>query len=129
MKIFIDDERIPVDDGWLVVRSYAEFCRAFLGGGTCVRELSFDHDLGGFDPTGLDCVNWLIETALDDPDLVSGLERIYFHTANIIGMVDMRGKLENAQEHGIIGTDIELVDKSCLFHSDHAVMPAGQEEY
>lgn len=123
MKIFLDDERIPVGEGWMVVRNYAEFTRLFAAAGADVTELSFDHDLGFREPTGNECVNWLIETALDYPQTVIGLTRIYFHTANGIGLKQMRSKIENMQRMGYF-PNAELIDRSCLLFTDHAIMPS-----
>lgn len=122
MKIFLDDERVPVEEGWTVARSFGEYHRLVLLGGSSITHISFDHDLGLLSLDGYACVHWLIDLAMDEPDLLTGLHTIMFHTANLTGLENMRSLLANAQKHGIL-SDVELVPYSCLFHSDHAIMP------
>jgi hypothetical protein len=47
-KLFIDDERFPVTDDWVIVRSSKEAIDHVLAHGM-PSEISFDHDLGGND--------------------------------------------------------------------------------
>jgi len=126
VKIFLDDERVPVKDGWFVVRDFFSFLEALKAGGELITEISFDHDLGWDKDrpkrSGKDCVNALIDLVLDHPDFLRGIERVWFHSANVEGADDMRKTLKNAMEHGVIH-EFELITYSCLFHSDHAVMP------
>ena len=129
MKIFLDDERVPVKyEEWVTVRNFGEFRRLMLRAGSAVTDLSFDHDLGlGELHDGMTCVHFLVDLAMDEPEMVSGLTKIMFHTANIGGMKNMRGLIESAQKHDIL-SGVELVDYSCLFHSDHAMMPKDFDE-
>jgi hypothetical protein len=47
-KMFIDDERFPVSDDWVIVRSSQEAIDTVLAKGF-PSYISFDHDLGGDD--------------------------------------------------------------------------------
>jgi len=82
-RIYLDDVRTPVDQGWVVVRSYDEFVAAVKDIGLSnIDVISLDHDLGDSamqeyhnnvspnytldysnitEKTGLDCAKWLIE--------------------------------------------------------------------
>lgn len=82
-RIYLDDVRTPVDNDWIVVRSYDEFVAAVKDIGLSnIETVSLDHDLGDSamleyhnnvspnytldysnitEKTGLDCAKWLIE--------------------------------------------------------------------
>lgn len=86
-RIYLDDIRTPVDNGWIVVRDYNEFVKKILELGLSNIDLiSLDHDLGDTamaeyfknvsknyelnydnitEMTGLDCVKWLINHFYD----------------------------------------------------------------
>ena len=86
-RIYLDDIRTPVDNGWVVVRDYNEFVKKILELGLSNIDLiSLDHDLGDTamaeyfknvsknyelnydnitEMTGLDCVKWLINHFYD----------------------------------------------------------------
>ena len=81
-RIYLDDVRTPVDNDWIVVRSYDEFVAAVESIGLDnIETVSLDHDLGDSaiqeyynnvapnytldysnitEKTGLDCAKWLI---------------------------------------------------------------------
>jgi len=45
--LYLDDMRTPMDQNWIVVRSYDEFCMAVHQYGLeNIERISFDHDLG-----------------------------------------------------------------------------------
>lgn len=67
MKLFIDDERFPPDDGWVIARTSSEaISRLQFYKMSCLNStirpevVSFDHDLGG-DDTTRPVVLWIIE--------------------------------------------------------------------
>jgi hypothetical protein len=83
MKIYLDDNRTPLDDSWIVVRDYEQFVKTIISIGdlSSIEIISFDHDLGitaideyfknvipnynlDYDNitelTGYDCIKWLI---------------------------------------------------------------------
>lgn len=94
-KIFLDDVRnpdytYPLDpDGWVVVRNYQEFVEA-LTEHVQPEVISFDHDLGDDPETGMDCLHWLIERALDG---ITNLHEVDLrvHSANPAGADNLRG--------------------------------------
>jgi hypothetical protein len=49
-KLFIDDERTPATDGWVIVRSSNE-ALTYIQNNGWPEFISFDHDLGGDDTT------------------------------------------------------------------------------
>ncbi len=92
-KMFIDDERYPVDTSFVIVRSVlkAQECIAKNGVPTYI---SFDHDLGENTPTGFDLAKWLVEKDLDQnggflpPDF-----DFFVHSANPVGAQNIQGLL------------------------------------
>lgn len=47
MRIYLDDVRTPVENDWIVVRSYQEFVDAIKSHGLAnINTISLDHDLG-----------------------------------------------------------------------------------
>lgn len=49
-KLFIDDERTPTTDGWVIARSSNE-ALTYIQNNGWPEFISFDHDLGGDDTT------------------------------------------------------------------------------
>jgi len=92
-QMFIDDERFPVDDTMIVVRSFDEATAYVIEHG-CPTFISFDHDLG-IGKTGYDFANWLIDRDLD----ISGFmpENFHFdvHSQNPIGARNIREVLNS----------------------------------
>lgn len=62
-KLFIDDERFPTTDDWVIVRSSQEAIDCVLKNGF-PSHIAFDHDLGGND-TSMKFINWLIDYMFD----------------------------------------------------------------
>jgi hypothetical protein len=112
--LYLDDMRTPIDQNWIVVRSYDEFCTAVHQYGLeNIERISFDHDLGEsaileyyrnvkdnykidydniIEKTGYDCAKWLVKCSMDTgipiPD-------IYVHSANPIGAGNIIGYINN----------------------------------
>ena len=63
-KLYLDDERTPKTDGWVIVRNYHDFVEWITNNGI-PDEVSFDHDLSdnksGREYTGYDCAQWLCQ--------------------------------------------------------------------
>ncbi len=90
-KLFLDDERFPVGEGWAVVRSVAAAQDWVLVNGS-PGYVSFDNDLGYGLPEGRDFANWLIERDLD----VGGLPpdfNFYVHSQNPVARDAIERKL------------------------------------
>lgn len=88
-KLYLDDLR-PLPDGFIGVRSYAEFVGYITKYGL-PDFISFDHDLG-LEESGFDCAKWLVDYCLDHqqklPDFV-------VHSQNPVGKENIIGLLEN----------------------------------
>jgi hypothetical protein len=95
-KLFIDDERFPAAEGYLIVRSSGEAIEACKEYGF-PDYISFDHDLGGED-TSMIFINWMIDRTLDSMvDGVPGLHfprNYYVHSQNSVGVQNIRGLMD-----------------------------------
>jgi hypothetical protein len=113
MKIYLDDVRTPVDNSWIVVRSYDEFVKKVTEIGLENIELiSLDHDLGDtamrewynnvhknykldysniLEKTGMDCAKWLVEKWIEGQPVVE----VKVHSANPIGSANICGLIWN----------------------------------
>lgn len=112
-KIYLDDVRTPIDQTWVVVRSYEEFVSKVNEIGLeNIEFISLDHDLDDSamnewlyrttknyqinydnitEKTGYDCAKWLVEQWLDGKPLVD----VYTHSANAIGSANIMGYINN----------------------------------
>ncbi|MFC4236080.1 cyclic-phosphate processing receiver domain-containing protein [Thalassospira xianhensis] len=63
-SLFIDDERFPVDDKAIIVRS-VEAAIAYVRENGAPRHVSFDNDLGPGKREGWEFARWLVEYDLD----------------------------------------------------------------
>lgn len=82
-KLFIDDERFPVADDWVIVRSSTEAITAVLIRGMPV-EISFDHDLGGNDTSRI-FIMWMVDALLDEQITIPEGFTFSVHSQNPIG--------------------------------------------
>ena len=77
MKIFLDDERNPIDwvnydDTWIVAKNCEEFKKIIIQAYHNLEELeviSFDNDLGENEPEGYDCAKWLVNELFVIPEI------------------------------------------------------------
>lgn len=112
-RIYLDDVRTPLEEGWTVVRNYDEFvARINEIGLENIEIISLDHDLGetamnewftnvyhnstiNYDniteKTGYDCAKWLVEQWLDGKPYV----KVNVHSANAVGSSNMLGLIWN----------------------------------
>ena len=112
-KIYLDDVRTPLEQDWVIVRSYEEFINKVNEIGLQDIELiSLDHDLGDSamsewhknvyhnykldydnitEKTGYDCAKWLVEQWLNERPWV----QVYTHSANAIGSANIMGYINN----------------------------------
>lgn len=96
-RLFLDDERFPTDDGWVIVRSFQEATEQVQKFG--IPEFcSFDHDLGD-GPTGYDFTLWLIDQHLDGNYVFPSNFEFYVHSMNPIGAENIRQTLLRFLEH------------------------------
>jgi len=91
-KLFIDDERVPVDDGWVIARTSADAIAEIARRGWPTY-ISFDHDLGG-DDTAMAVVNWMLEQVLDGT-YQGTIPEFYVHSQNPIGRDKLRARMSD----------------------------------
>lgn len=112
-RIYLDDIRTPIDNDWIIVRSYEEFVETVSKIKLENIELiSLDHDLGDSamqewytnvytnyildynnitEKTGYDVAKWLVNQWLDGQPVVE----VYTHSANAIGSANIMGLINN----------------------------------
>jgi hypothetical protein len=113
MKIYLDDARTPLNNEWVVVRTYDEFVSKVNEVGLDKIELiSLDHDLDASamiewskntfhnytinysnikEKTGLDCAKWLMEKWKNGEKVVE----VLVHSANAIGSANIMGLINH----------------------------------
>lgn len=90
--MFIDDERFPPGNAkdWVICRNIDEVKWMFERKGSPIH-ISFDHDLGYNEPTGMDIARWIVDQDLDFRNGVKGAIELhpdfYFdvHSQNPVG--------------------------------------------
>jgi hypothetical protein len=96
-KLFIDDERFPVDDSWVIVRTSEEAIQHVKENGMPIY-ISFDHDLGG-DDTSVKFIWWMIDLFLDGNIEISKDFDFYVHSQNPIGAENIRKLMQGFLMH------------------------------
>jgi hypothetical protein len=97
-KLFLDDERDPVDNTWIVCRSIYEVIKEVDNRGF-PDYVSFDHDLGPnqkdstYDNTGIRTAHYLIDQVLDGRFLLPDNFDWYVHSQNPIGAENINSLL------------------------------------
>jgi hypothetical protein len=112
-RIYLDDIRTPIEEGWTIVRNYDEFVSTIMYIGLDnIEFISLDHDLGDSamkewhtnvyhnykldynnitEKTGMDCAKWLVEQWMDGGKVVD----VFTHSANAIGSANIMGYINN----------------------------------
>ncbi len=100
IKLFIDDERFPPNDGceWVIVRSCIE-AEIYIRNNGCPVHISFDHDLGDGVGTGFDVVKFMIEAHLDNVITIPDNFTFYVHSQNPVGKANIESLLSSFLEH------------------------------
>lgn len=96
-KLFLDDEREPVGDGWTIARD-ADSARNLILSNGIPRFISFDHDLGDGD-NGSQFVSWLVDHMLDNAVRFPSDFSYMIHSQNPVGAGNIRGKMDIAIKH------------------------------
>jgi len=91
-KLFIDDERSPVSNDWVIARSSTNAIMAVCSWGMPV-EIAFDHDLGG-DDTSIKFIHWLMEKVLDGDLTIPEGFTYSVHSQNPIGAANIKSKMD-----------------------------------
>jgi hypothetical protein len=99
IKLFIDDERFPPNDGteWIVVRSSAE-AKNFVKKFGIPDFISFDHDLGGED-TSIVFINWLTDELIEGRLQFPTEFQYYVHSQNPVGVKNIESKMNQLLKH------------------------------
>lgn len=112
-KIYLDDIRTPIEEGWTIVRNYDAFVSTVMYIGLeNIDMISLDHDLGDTamkewhtnvyhnytlnyenitEKTGMDCAKWLVEQWMNGQPIVD----VFTHSANAIGSANIMGYINN----------------------------------
>ncbi len=89
-KIYLDDERFPKSDGWMIVRNFDDFTALIELMGV-PKSISFDNDLGEGQPEGYDCAKWMVNEKQFD---TRGME-VFVHSANPKAPANIYGLFNN----------------------------------
>lgn len=92
-KLFIDDERFPVSDDFVIARSSDEAISVVLDKGLPIY-ISFDHDLGGED-TSMRFVKWFAEHVLFGEASLDEAFDFYVHSQNPVGKKNIEAYMQN----------------------------------
>lgn len=91
MKLFLDDERQPVGEGWAIARSVEEAV-AWVEANGWPSFVSFDNDLGPGRREGWEFAQWLIDRDLGAGGMPDGFD-FYVHSQNPVRRDDIRARL------------------------------------
>jgi hypothetical protein len=103
-KLFLDDERDPVDNTWVICRSIYDVMREVNLRGF-PDYVSFDHDLGPnqenstYDNTGIRTAHYLIDQILDERFSIPENFGWYVHSQNPIGAENINNLLISFMNH------------------------------
>jgi len=96
-RLFIDDERDPVNNLWLIARSSYDAMNAFLVFGMPL-EIAFDHDLGE-DDTSMVYVKWLYDRIVDDGARFPEGFTYSVHSQNPVGAANIKSLMDSLIEY------------------------------
>lgn len=127
MRIFIDDERLPLPEEagqWLVVRTAHDAITAIRAHAPVITHISFDNDLGG-PAEGRDIMHHITGSAMRAPISLPSLEEIRVHSANTVAAKAMLDLARSARDAGAISPEVKIVNRSALHErypidEDHA---------
>ena len=120
MKIFIDDERMPLaseEDEWVIVRDPQTAFAVIRANAHRITHLSFDNDLG-FEIEGRDIMAEIFGTPLAAPTALPRLIEIRIHSANVVANQAMLDLARSAQKATLLMPDVTIVNRSAL-HEDY----------
>ena len=122
LKLYLDDQRTPKEENWIVVRNYDQFVETVLKHRLDSFDVvSLDHDLGDTamdeyynnvqpnytinydnikEKTGLDCAKWMIGHYFENYNPYEKNHKfvfptVYVHSANPIGAHNIMGYVNN----------------------------------
>jgi hypothetical protein len=94
MRIFLDDQRLPPQDGkgWVIVRSVGDAISWVEANGFPVF-VSFDNDLGARQPEGRCFAAWLLELDMDSGNMPEDFA-FYVHSQNVVAADPIRSRID-----------------------------------
>lgn len=94
-KLFLDDERDPVDldYGWVICKSSTDAIMHCLIWDGFPSEIAFDHDLGG-DDTSMRFIRWMIDIHYDGDMHMTTPIAYTVHSQNPIGAANIRSLMD-----------------------------------
>lgn len=94
-KLFIDDERFPVViEDWKIARTIRDV-QAIIDEFGVPSFISFDHDLGANEPSGMDITKMLVEMDMDGKIDLDQNFAFYVHSQNGPGTANINSYLSN----------------------------------
>ena len=97
MKLYLDDIRNPHQSGykdneWIVCKNDKTFKDMFMSFDSIITHISFDHDIDSYDENGDEVTgyDYIQDNNLDISNLT-----LNFHTANVVGKVNMEVYWQN----------------------------------
>ena len=116
MRIFIDDERFPLEHEtgqWAIVREPIEAIDMIRANAQSITHISFDNDLG-HDLEGRDVLNAIIGTPVSEGIEMPALIELRVHSANIAAAKSMIDLATSGRQHGALPSDLHIVSRSAL---------------
>jgi hypothetical protein len=91
-KLFLDDERYPIDGSWIIARTFDDACW-FITHYGLPTFISFDHDLGSI-KTGMDFAKWFSNHVLDHRVTLPTGFSFYVHSQNPVGAENIKSYMQ-----------------------------------
>lgn len=114
MKIFIDDERMPIAHEtaqWVIVREGQQAIDIIKANHLVITAISFDNDLGG-PVEGDDVLKAIVGTIFDEPLELPCLEEIIVHSANNIKAQVIINRANDAIRDGKLSSRVKVIRKA-----------------
>lgn len=96
-RLFIDDERNPVADDWIIARSSDEAIFLVEAEGM-PSEIAFDHDLG-YDDTSMKFLAWLTEQLIEGTVKFPLGFKYSVHSMNSVGARNIANRMNSLLDH------------------------------
>lgn len=99
-NMFIDDERFPPNDGreWIICRNIREVIETCKEYGRLPDYVTFDHDLGEYEPTGHTIAKWMVDMDMDQIYTFPETFQYYVHSQNPVGKKNIESYLNSYLE-------------------------------
>lgn len=94
-KLFLDDERYPVGDNWIIARSFSEVSDLIIQYDSLPSIVSFDHDLGKNQQTGYDVAKFIVWLDMENKFKLPEVFSWVIHSQNPVGAKNIDEYLKN----------------------------------